>query len=156
MWTPTWMTTIALVFNGWWPGRDVWGRLKLPPSFEAFPEAKRILARYGGLTFGPKTDYTRFDPSAGEEVADDIKEYQKQVGRRLYPVGYREHQDREYLLVDEAGIIYLLTDELRPMASSFERLLGYIVWKVERRRDIDEELRPHGLAGKAWRLEEVE
>ena len=102
---PLWMTKIALLFSGWRPNRNVWGRLKLPPSFEVFPVAKEILTRYGGLKFGPSTDYARLDPSLAEEVVNEIKEYEKKIGGRLYPLGIREHHDREYLLVDETGVI---------------------------------------------------
>jgi hypothetical protein len=151
---PQWLTKMTLLFSGWYPSRDVWSQLKLPDAFESFPEAKRILAKFGGLKFGPTTDYTCFDPSAANKVIECIKGYEKKIGLRLYPLGVCEHQDIEYLLVDERGIIYLLADELKPMASSFDRALQYLVWQVWRQRDIDQDLQRVGMAGKTWRLDD--
>ena len=150
---PRCITLLGLVFVGWYPRRDVWGRLRLPPSFELLPEAKRILAEFGGLKFGQRTNFTWFDPSAGEEVVGEIRQFEVLCGHRLYPLGFREHQDREYLLVDESGVIYLLSDGLQPFASSFNRALQLLFWKVQRRVQIDRDLQSTGMAGKNWYID---
>jgi hypothetical protein len=150
---PLWLTKIALMGSGWYPGRDVWEKVSRPPQFEVFPVAKRILSEFGNLKIGPSTDITVLVPMAATEVANEIRSYEVMVGKKLYPLGYREHQDREYLIVDDIGRIYLLTDGLKAMASSFERALPYIVWQRIRRKDLKADLEPIGLYGKVWHLE---
>jgi hypothetical protein len=149
-------TTARLLLAGWRPGRDVLGRLPLPESFELFSEAERVLRQFAGLEFGNRNDYARLDPAAGDEVVGPIRECERKVGRRMYPVGFTEHQDRAYYLVDETGVVYLMFpgDELQPLASSFERALDSITRRSIRRRDRDEDLRPLGLVGKSWELAE--
>jgi hypothetical protein len=134
-----WTTIPRLVFAGWRPNRNVWARLKLPASFEVFPEARRILSRFGGLKFGDRNELARLDPSSGDEVSDQIRACEKLLGRRLYPLGYREHQDREYVLVDEAGTVYLLAgDTLHLLAASFEIAIDDLARCVIRRRAADD------------------
>lgn len=146
---------LRLTFAGWHRNRSMWGRLGLPASFDVFPEAKRILDSFGGLNFGNRNEYARIDPSSGDEALSQIRECERKLSRRLYPVGYREHEDREYFLVDETGIVYLLIgDMLHPLASSFEKALDYIVRGTIRRRDLNKDLGMVGMAGKQWRLDE--
>ena len=150
-----WTTVVGLIFAGWYPGRNVWGRVQLPKGFEVFPEAERVLGRFGGLKFGDRNEHARLAPAAGEEEAGRIGECVRKLGRRLYPVGYYEHQDREYYLVDEAGIVYLLTgDTLHALASSFEKALDYIVWCRIRRGEVERDLGRLGLGDTRWQLEE--
>src|SRR5437867_2138353 len=101
-----WTTWLKLLLAGWRPNRNVWDQLKLPRSFPVFPEAKRVLAEFGNLKFGTANDHVHLDPSSGEEIAEEIHLYEAALGRSLYPVGFMEHQDRIYLLVDENGIVY--------------------------------------------------
>jgi hypothetical protein len=149
-------TAARLLLAGWRPGRDVWGRVQLPHAFESFPEAQRVLSRFAGLRFGDRNDFAVLDPCAGEEEVGQIRQCERKVGRRMYPVGFAEHQDRAYYLVDEAGVVYLMFpgDELQPLASSFERALDSIARRSIRRRERDDDLRPLGLAGTSWTLEE--
>ncbi len=102
------MTRLKLYFAGWRPDRDVWGQLRLPASPAVFPEAERILRRFGGLRFGNSCEQVRIEPFDAVGDEDDLRERcETKVGRRLYPIGYREHQDREPVFVDEAGIVYI-------------------------------------------------
>src|SRR5687768_3399486 len=69
-----WTTVLRLIFAGWHPRRNVWGRLKLPGGFEVFPEAERVLGRFGGLRFGDRNEHARLDPSVGDEEVGRINE----------------------------------------------------------------------------------
>jgi len=124
-----WTTAFRLFLAGWRRKTNQWDGLRLPPSFEVFPEARRVLTKFGGLRFGGSNEYICLEASAGEEVVDQIRKCEAKIGRRLYPVGFREHQDREYFLVDEDGTAYLIAGgALYIVASSFERALDHIVW----------------------------
>ena len=101
-----WSTWLRLLLAGWRPGRNVLNRLTLPESLEVFPEAERILAEFGNLRFGDRNDQVRLDPSLGQEIVEQLKMYERELGRRLYPLGVWQHQDRIYLLVDENGVVY--------------------------------------------------
>ncbi|HEX2973072.1 MAG TPA: SUKH-3 domain-containing protein [Tepidisphaeraceae bacterium] len=151
-----WTTIVRLVFAGWYPKRDRCPQLRLPMSFELFPAAKRVLAEFGNLKFGNSSERTWLDPSSGDEVADRIWECEGKLGRRLYPIGYYEHQDRDYYLIDESGIVYeLWGDTLEPLASSIERALEHVFLRgMRRNRDIDEDLKAIGMQGKQWHLDE--
>jgi hypothetical protein len=131
----------------------VWERLKLPKSFPVFPEAKRILAEFGDLKFSDRTESVDLDPSVGEEVADEIRVFEKKLGRPLYPVGILEGGDALYLLIDDKGFVYALSGRLlEPFASSFERAIEYLVRpKTEGERM--EDLQAAGVLGKVWKLD---
>jgi hypothetical protein len=148
-------TRLRLLLAGWRPNRDRWDRLNLPPSLTPFPEARRVLAEFGGLKFGNRNDGVVLDPSLGEEVAEEIKAFERKLRVRLYPVGVMDHQDRHYLLVDEHGIVYTLIDQLEPLATSFHRALEYLIRQMADRRDVEADLRPAGLFGKVWRLDDA-
>src|SRR6516164_3222572 len=123
--TMSFTTKMRLYLAGWRPRRDVWERLRLPASLAVFPEAKRILSSFGGLRFGNRNEHVVFDPS--DAVADDTElvwRCEKAVGRRLYPIGYQEHQDREPILVDEGGAVYMnFGDRLYVVAGTFEKVV---------------------------------
>jgi len=118
-----------LLLAGWRSNRDVWDELRLPVSLVVFSEAKRILSRFGGLRFGNRNEHVVLDPvSAIEHDPDLLRRCEAAVGRPLYPLGYQEHQDREAILVDEDGAIYLnFGDDLHLLAMSFEASLRYLV-----------------------------
>ena len=117
-----------LLLAGWLPRRDVWARLRLPPSPPLFPEARRVLSRFGRLRFGDRNEHVLFDPIAVmDDDGDLLRRCEAAVGRRLYPLGYQEHQDREAIFVDEDGAIYVnFGDDLRLLAASFEASLRYL------------------------------
>lgn len=149
-----WTTWLRLLFAGWYPGRDVWNRLSLPASFTVFPEAQRVLREFGDLRFGSRNDYVDLNPAFGDEGADEILPFQDLLGKRLYPVGIMEHQDRVYLVVDEKGLVYTaLLNELKPFASSLDRAIEYLVRETIPRRQWEEDLHSVGMLGKTWKLE---
>lgn len=149
-----WSARLQLLLAGWRPHRDVWDRLRRPDGLPAHAEAKRILSRYGQLRIGPSNDFTVLDPSVGDEIREPLRWCERVLGRSVYPLGYSEHQDRNYLLVDEAGVIYDLSldsadpaipAELRPLASSFEKLLPSLVTGSFNVKELREDLDAIGL-----------
>ena len=156
-----WTTWFKLRSAGWRPGRDIWDKLDLSGSPPIFPEARRILAEFGGLRFGPPHEIYDLGPSTNAEVADRLEEFGQLIQSRLYCVGYYEHQDRIYFIVGEDGTTYTLiegydendeeTSELEPLASSFERLIDLFTRTAHRSETI-EDLRAIGLLGRIWFL----
>jgi hypothetical protein len=138
---------------GWHPGRDVWSVLKLPSGLDVFPEAKRILSEFGGLTVDNR-DQSRLDldPALGEEVMEEIEALCKRIGRPLFPLGAADGCDFMYLLIDNVGRLYILTNRLEPFASSFERALPWLVQGSMNTREWKEDLQAAGLFGKAWEI----
>jgi hypothetical protein len=136
----------------------------LPRSLSIFPEAERILSEFGNLRFGNKNDEVVLDPSTGEDILEETRTYEAKLGRRLYPLGVWKHQDRIYLLIDEQGFVYELNFavrrerrfhyELRPLASSFDRAVDYMVRRWRTRREKREDLGPVDMLDKVWRLED--
>jgi hypothetical protein len=157
-----WSTWLRLVLAGWRRDRDVWAALDVPKALRVFPEARRILGAYGGLRFSDRNEWTHLDPSFGKEILPQIAWAERELGRALYPLGYTEHQDRIYLLVDEAGIIYSMalddgpgpetTADLRFMALSFEQALPGLVGLVVNRQGICPDPRFIEMLGKTWPL----
>jgi hypothetical protein len=119
---------LPLLLAGWSPFRDAWDRLALPPGPAPFPEAKRILSRFGRLCFGDRSERVVLDPAAAiEDDPDLLRRCEAAMGRRLYPLGHQQHQDREPIFVDERGAIYVnVGDDLHLLAKSFEASLRYL------------------------------
>ena len=146
-------TQRRLLRAGWEPGRDVWARLRLPTGFEPFPVAKRILSEFGDLTFSEDSGRTCLDPSLGERIADEIKEYEIKIGRRLYPIGKVDGGDVLDVLVDETGLVYTLTDRLEPFASSFDQAIKYLACVCAyEQREYQSDLESVGMFDKSWNL----
>ena len=148
------LTRIMLLLNGWWPKRR--DPKSLPKSFEPFPIAMETLRKYGGRSLRKPSEVLVLDPTAGDEIAGDIKKYEILPGRRLYPLGVREHQEKEHILIDENGVIYVLMDGLIPIAPSFERFIHNYFWNKQSRAIVGNELRSVGLEGVAWKLQDDE
>jgi hypothetical protein len=149
-------TTLRLHWAGWRRGRHIWDRLALPPSFDVFPAAQRVLTEFGGLIFKSASGYAKLDPMVGEEIAAEIQKYAAKLSRRLYPIGIVEGGDTIYILIDERGVIYMLAGWLEPLASSFDRAIQYLaevcaVNEAEKLQD----LKTSGLLGLAWRIDEI-
>lgn len=108
----------------------------MPGDLSVFPEAERILRSFGVLQFGDRNEHVRIDPVAAIENDEGLAERcEAAVGRRLYPIGYQEHQDREAVFVDEAGRVYInFGDELHLLAETFEAALAYLVRPGQARR----------------------
>ena len=149
---------IPLYLSGWRRSRNVWDKLKLPPSLTVFPKAKEILAEYGGLRFGDSDYFEHLDPYTGEEVADLIKQFEQKLEKRFYPVGIIAGQDEEYILVDEKGVVFLLSDDgktawLKPWVSSFDRAIILICGRMSSLND-EEGLQKVGMSSKQeWQLD---
>jgi hypothetical protein len=119
-----------LTVAGWRPHRNCGDQLRLPESPAAFPVAQRILREFGGLRFGHPNEHIVLDPlGAIDGDPELLARCEKAVGRVLYPLGYQEHQDREAILVDQDGAIYLNFGDgyLHLLAGSFEASLPYLV-----------------------------
>lgn len=123
------LTRARLCLAGWRPHRDVSGQLTWPESLVVFPEAERVLRRFGGLRFGDPNEYVRIDPVAATEDDEGLTgQCELAVSRRLYPIGYQEHQDRETIFVDETGRVYIHSGErLYLLAETFEAALAGLV-----------------------------
>lgn len=106
---------LRLYWAGWRPGRDVWAKLNLPEGLPVFAEARRILGELGDLQFGdPHWEMVRFEPYPPPEVLPHITQFAAQIGRQVYPIGYNEHQDRVFLLIDDEGTVYTLEPSYDP------------------------------------------
>ncbi len=143
-------TKVRLWWAGWRPRRDVWGQLKLPISPPMFPEAKRVLSRYGGLRFGNSDEHLALEPvRAMEDDEGLLARCELALGRRLYPLGYQVHQDPEVIFIDERGALFKTSgDELYSVAETFEEAL----WCIVRPGQAGLNWRPgsNGLGSKPW------
>lgn len=143
-------TRKRLFLAGWRPRRDVWGQLKLPVSPPVFPEAERVLRRYGGLQFGDSNEHLSLDPLRATEGDEGLlSRCELALGRRLYPLGYQLHQDPESIFIDEQGALFKTSgDELYCVAETFEEAL----WCIVRPSHAGLDWRPgsHGRGSKPW------
>lgn len=164
-----WRTRLRLLLAGWRSNRDAWNVLCLPRQSHVFPEAKRILTEFGGLKFGrPSQTIVDLDPAVGDEVAQPIAAFEQKIGRRLFPLGYYEHQDRIHLVVDDDGIVYTLQvgfgpldssghepiewAELEPLASSFELAIDYLLRGNVSKSETHGDLESIKMLGMIWKL----
>ncbi len=108
---------------GWAPGRDIGARLPALLSFvtdrfaeeghpaEPFPAAQDFVREFGGLRLeipGTPPDAVGFTPHwIYDESGEDVAELARNLGQRLFPVGY-EAFDGAMLLIDETGRFFLL------------------------------------------------
>jgi len=147
-------TRDLLVLSGWYPNRDVWDKLEIPPQPSVFPEAKRILSEFGNLVLEHRQDDARVDlrPTLAHDVLDDLRAYSQLVGSPLFPLGVADGCDYMYLIVDERGYVYTLTDQLEPFSSSFDKAIAYLVRGAMNRRAWEEDLKSANLLGKVWKL----
>jgi len=131
---------------GWRPHRDVWANLRLPMSLVAFPAAKSILNRFGGLRFGSRNEHVVLEPTEALVYNPDlIRRCERILGRQFYPIGYQEHQDREPILVDVSGAVYIVFgDDLYRVADSFDAVLS----KVARGRLVPRQC--EGITATKW------
>ncbi|WP_165250808.1 SUKH-3 domain-containing protein [Paludisphaera soli] len=160
-----WLLRLRLLRAGWRPRREVWGELRLPTGLEVFPEARRILAQYGGLRFSTVPfEVVILDPCRDQDEVSRIRDASRLLNKRLYRVGYQEVQDRLYLLLDETGWIYTLEGGVGPdehgnwvveaavriQASSFERALPYLTRGEVDVAQGEADLRAAGITSQAW------
>lgn len=145
-----WKTWFRLVLAGWRPNRNAWNQLKLPESFDVFPEARRVLTEFGNLKFERAWGTLILDPFVGEEVRGEIQEYEKQLGYALYPIGIDDGGDTLYLLIDEDGIIYAMSGDLQPFAGCFGVAIDRLLCGLIDKRALDEDLRAVQMSGRVW------
>jgi hypothetical protein len=119
--------------SGWFAGRDVSQSFFSPPEFALFPEAEEVLKEFGGLRLGScgagvdfATSDVVIDPGLATHLKEELKGYEHSVKAKLFPLG-EVHRGHGYLVIDEQGRVYLLSDELAPFASTFSRSLEMLL-----------------------------
>ncbi len=108
---------------GWYEGRDVPIPLSAPDGLTLFPIAEAVLRQFGGLRFGEcgagvdfATSDVVIDPGLAVHLKSELDEYGRPLGTRLFPLG-EVHRGHGYLVIDEQGRTYLLSDELSQNAA---------------------------------------
>lgn len=149
--------TLAIVRRlwraGWRPWRRLNDQLPLPDWIEIHPEARRILDRFGQLTFGDQYEKVTFEPTLADEVAEEIQAYESLLENGLYPLGRIDQDLLRYILVDALGFIYFLNhDLLEPVATSFERALPILIEPWRDHRSISRNLEQIGWRYIVWRI----
>jgi hypothetical protein len=103
---------------GWFPGRNVFSTLRLPPGFVLLEPARRVLEEFGGLSageWGPGLDCARMgidiDPMLAVGEDDRFADYSARIGSPLYPLGEAGGGDC-FLAIDDKGRVFLLMDDL--------------------------------------------
>ncbi len=113
----------VLTGAGWSPGRDIGARLPGLLAFvtdrfaeeghpvEPFRAARDFVREFGGLRLvipGTPPDAVGLTPHRiHEESGEDVAALARDLGRRLFPVGY-ETFDGAMVLIDETGRFFLL------------------------------------------------
>ena len=121
---------------GWYVGRDVPLPLFAPDGLTLFPTAKAVLREFGGLRFGEcgagvnfATSDVVIDPRLTVHLKAELDECGRPLGTRLFPLG-EVHRGYGYLVIDEQGRTYLLSDELSLLANSFSQALESLLLGV--------------------------
>jgi SUKH-3 immunity protein len=114
---------------GWFEGRNARGIDAAGSDQTLFPKAKESLMEFGGLhigTCGPgmelATSDVEIDPKLTAHLTPELTEFEKKVGTRLYALG-EVHRGHGYLVIDQEGRIYLLSDELTPYTTTLSQAL---------------------------------
>jgi hypothetical protein len=110
--------------SGWFDGRKV-AHVFPAITLEQFPKAREVLSEFAGLHIGecgPGIDCATSDvnisPDLCIHLTHELKDRSEKIGYKLYPLG-EVHRGHGYLIIDEAGNTYLLSDELTLHANSF-------------------------------------
>ena len=133
-------TEALLKKSGWFEGRSVpdlvasWSvELESEGGFQSSPVARDILTEFGGLHIkseGPGEACARsdlnIDPSlvAGEE--DRFRSFDCFNGKRVFPIG-EAIVGHVFAAIDESGTVYLVIEEVRHVADSFEAALEHLL-----------------------------
>jgi hypothetical protein len=125
-------TVLEILRNaGWFEGRNV--PIPLAGEYQPFPNAQIVLAEFGGLHIGDcgaGVDCARsdieIDPNLAIHLFPELKAVERSINSRLFPLG-EVHRGHGYLVIDENGRIYLLSDELSRFAPSFARSLELLL-----------------------------
>jgi hypothetical protein len=151
-------TVLKLVLSGWRPGRNALKKLALPDDFPRFQVANQFLAEFGGLRFGKPMDYVDLSPMLGQEVASTIRALGRVVGVPFYPLGVMHHQDREYILIDEREVIWLLSCDrerawiIEPWAASISKAIEFMVRRVTHGDDVEQSLQDSGVPRRQFEI----
>ena len=124
---------VILRKTGWFEGRKVAQAVPTLINLELFPKAQEVLSEFGGLHIGdcgPGVDCATSDvnisPDLCVHLAQELKERSKGIGRKLFPLG-DVHRGNGYLVIDEDGKTYLLSDALVLHAQTFTESLEALV-----------------------------
>ncbi|WP_435007632.1 SUKH-3 domain-containing protein [Tundrisphaera lichenicola] len=139
-----------IVKSGWFEGRDVNFSLKLT-QLEVFPAALEILKEFYGLHIGEcgagidmATCDILINPNFAIHLQQELEAYAKLHQKRFFPLG-EVHRDDGYMIIDDSGIIYLLSDILEPFASNFYIALELLLLgRKPSTKDLDEIAFPEG------------
>lgn len=134
--SPSSAVAAILARAGWYEGRDVPLPLFAPDGLTLFPVAEAVLREFGALRFGrcgPGVDFATsdvvIDPGLAVHLKAELDECGRPLGTRLFPLG-EVHRGHGYLVIDEQGRTYLLSDELSPLAASFSQALESLLLGV--------------------------
>lgn len=123
----------ALKAAGWFEGRRVDLDKSSLGALSLFNKAEDVLNEFGGLHFGNcgpgidcATSDVKIDPSVAVHLAPELRTYASARSTRLFPLG-EVHRGHGYLVIDEAGNIYLLSDVLEPFAPTFPQSLELLL-----------------------------
>ncbi|HEV3415621.1 MAG TPA: SUKH-3 domain-containing protein [Pirellulales bacterium] len=118
---------------GWFDGREVSVDPFIVPGLTAFAEAQRVLSEFGGIHVGEcgsginrATSDIEFDPKLGAHLARELRESEAALHTKLFPLG-EVHRGHGYLIIDEHGRTYVLTDELSCLADTFSQSLEMLL-----------------------------
>jgi hypothetical protein len=121
---------------GWFEGREV--PISLPVELQPFATARRVLIEFGGLHIGYcgagvdcATSDVEIDPTLAMHVLPELRAYERSINRRLFPLG-EVHLGHGFLIIDELGRTYLLSDELSPLAPMFAECLELLLLGLKR------------------------
>ena len=116
---------------GWFDGRRV--AVVPSPGIRLFPKAHEVLAEFGGLRMGKcgagmecATSDVQIEPGLATHLTSELHEAERSLNTRLFPLG-EVHRGHGYLIIDEYGRTYLLSDKLSPFAPTFSRCLELLL-----------------------------
>jgi hypothetical protein len=111
--------------GGWFEGRTSSEFLIGAPHLDLFPKAEEVLREFGGLHLGEcgpgiecATSDVEIDPNLTVHLASDLAQFAASKKLKLYPLA-EVHRGHGFLIIDEHGRVYLLSDDLVPFAPTF-------------------------------------
>lgn len=121
--------TDILTEAGWHQGRSVMLNDYVSSDNVIFPVAAKVVCEFGGLHVGHcgpgiecATSDVHIDPRSASHVKDDLANYANHLATKLFAIG-EVHRGHGFLVIDESGKTYLLSDTLDRFASSIEESL---------------------------------
>jgi hypothetical protein len=118
---------------GWLNGRKATQAAAPAIQLDLFPKAQEVLSEFGGLHIGecgPGIDCATSDVNISPDLCvhldQELTEHSRRIGKKLFPLG-EVHRGHGYLVIDEDGKAYLLSDELELHADTFWESLEALV-----------------------------